>query len=48
MNERNTASEASASIPVATPVTSAWKPLLSPALASLFACCALPELTPRS
>ena len=43
MNERNTASEARASIPVPTPVRRAWKPSLSPLLASLFACCALPS-----
>ena len=48
VNERKTASDARASTPVATPVRRAWKPLLSPAPASLFACCALSELTPRS
>ena len=48
VKERKTASDARASTPVATPVRRAWKPLLSPAPASLFACCALSELTPRS
>jgi hypothetical protein len=48
VNERKTASEASALTPVATPFSSAWNALLTVVLASSEALCAWPALTPAS
>ena len=48
VNERNTASEPSVLTPTPTPWSSAWNALLTDALASSAALCALPALTPAS
>ncbi len=48
VKDRNTASEASALMPVPSPSSSAWNASLTVELASPDACCALPALTPAS